>query len=160
MTTAGNLSVEIRYKKLKVNFNCCLRHGIFQNQSLQFFLYHFLGCFAQQFYSTISLFFFSEFLAIRMFVKNSIFALQILEKQLHVFAWPTLHKSRQTLSYMWKLTWEKHIGERKVHNPVKQCTFYQYHQRSTVLHPPKIMHEMLSSYEYGLQEKYIAPYFT
>ena len=22
------------------------------------------------------------------------------------------------------------------------------------------MHEMLSSYEYGLQEKYIAPYFT
>ena len=158
MTTAGNLSVEIRYKKLKVNFNCCLRHGIFQNQSLQFFLYHFLGCFAQQFYSKISLFFFSEFLAIRMFVKNS--TLQILEKQLHVFAWPTLHKSRQTLSYMWKLTWEKHIGERKVHNPVKQCTFYQYHQRSTVLHPPKTMHEMLSSYKYSLQEKNTAPYFT
>ena len=86
MTTAENLRVEVRYKKLKVNLNCRLRHGIFQNQSLQFFLYHFLGCFAQQFYSKISLFFFSEFLAIRMFVKNSTFALQILEKQLHVFA--------------------------------------------------------------------------
>ena len=41
--------------------------------------------------------------------KNSIFALQVLEKQLHVFAWPTLHKYRQTLSYMWKFTWEKDI---------------------------------------------------
>ena len=48
-----------------------------------------------------------------MFVKNSIFALQILEKQLHALAWPTLHKSRQMLSYMWKFTWEKYIGKRK-----------------------------------------------
>ena len=119
MTTAGNLSIEIRYQKLKVNFNYCFRHGIFQNQVYNFFLYHFLGRFAQQFYSKICLFFFSEFLVIRMFVKNSIFALQILEKQLHVFAWPTLHKSWETLLYMWKFTWEKDNGERKVHNPVK-----------------------------------------
>ena len=54
--------------------------------SLQFFLDHFLGRFVQQFYRKIFLFFFSEFLVIRMFVKNSIFALQILKKQLHVFA--------------------------------------------------------------------------
>ena len=54
-----------------------------------------------------------------MFVKNSSFALQILEKQLHVFVWPTLHKSRQTLSYMCKFTWEKEIGKRKVHDSVK-----------------------------------------
>ena len=47
-----------------------------------------------------------------MFVKNSILALQILEKQLHVFAWPTLHKSRQT-SYMWKSTWEKTLAKEK-----------------------------------------------
>ena len=78
-----------------------------------------MGRFVVQFYRKICLFFFSEFLVIRMFVKNSIFALQILEKQLHDFAWPTLRKSRQTLWYMWKLTWEKDIGERKVHNPVK-----------------------------------------
>ena len=105
-------------------------------------------------------FFFSKFIVIRVFVKNSIFALQILEKQLHAFAWPILHKSRQTFSYMWKFTWEKDIGERKVHSPVKLYNFYQYYQRFTVLHPPKIMHEMLSSYEYRLQEKCIAPYFT
>ena len=137
MTTAGNLSVEIRYEKLKVNFNYCLRHGIFQNQ-VYIFLYYFLGPFVLQFYRKICLLFFSEFLVIRMFVKNSIFALQILEKQLHVFAWSTLHKSRQTLSYMWKYTWEKDIAESKGHNPVKKCTFYQYHQRFTVLYPPKI----------------------
>ena len=40
MTTAGNLSVEIRYQKLKVNFNYCFRHGIFQNQ-VRFVLYRF-----------------------------------------------------------------------------------------------------------------------
>ena len=78
-----------------------------------------MGRFVVQFYRKICLFFFSEFLVIRMFVKNSICALQILEKQLHVFTWPTLHKSRQTLSYVWKFTWEKVIGERKVHDPVK-----------------------------------------
>ena len=39
---------------------------------------------------------------------------------------------------MWKFTWEKDIGERKGHNAVKTCTFYQYRQRFTVLHPPKI----------------------
>ena len=75
MTTAGNLSVEIRYQKLSYCF-----------QLLNHFLYYILGCFVQQFYRKICLFFFSEFLVIRMFVKNSIFALQILEKQLHDFA--------------------------------------------------------------------------
>ena len=38
MTTAGNLSVEIRYQKLKVNFSYCFRHGIFQNQVYNFFV--------------------------------------------------------------------------------------------------------------------------
>ena len=83
------------------------------------FVYFFLGLFSQQFYRKICLFFFSELLVIRMFVKNSIFTLQILDKQFHFFAWPTLHKSQQTLSYMCKFTWEKDIGKRKVHNPVK-----------------------------------------
>ena len=55
--------------------------------------------------------------------ENSIFALHILEKQLHVFAWSTLRKSRQTLSYMWKFTWEKDIGERKGHNPLESVLF-------------------------------------
>ena len=122
MKTAGNLRIEIRYPKLKVNFSYCFGHRIFQNQVYKFFgiiswvvLYcRFIDC------------------------ENSIFALQILEKQLHVFAWPTLHKSRETLSYMWKFTWEKDIGERKGHKPVKKCTFYQYHQIFTVLYPPKI----------------------
>ena len=54
-----------------------------------------------------------------MFVKNSIFAFQILEKQLHVFGWPKLHKSWQKLLYMWKFISEKDIEERKLHNPVK-----------------------------------------
>ena len=119
MTTARNLSAEIRYQKLKVNANYSFRHGNFQNQVYNFFLYYFLGCFVQQFYRKICLFFFSEFLVIRMFLKNSIFALEILEKQFHFFAWPTLHKSQRTLLYMWKYTWEKDIGERKVHSPVK-----------------------------------------
>ena len=118
MTTAGNLSVEIRYQKLKVNSNHSFRHGNFQNQVYNFFVL-FPGSFCTAVLSKICLFFTSEFLAIWMFVKNLIFALQILEKQLHVFAWPTLHKSWQTLLYMWKFTWEKDIGERKVHNPVK-----------------------------------------
>ena len=54
---------------------------------------------------------------------------------------------------MWKFAWEKDIGERKVLNPVKECIFYQYHQRFTV--PTTFsqdMHEMLSSYEYDLQQ--------
>ena len=38
MTTAGNLSIELRYQKLKVNFNYCFRHGIFQNQVYNFFV--------------------------------------------------------------------------------------------------------------------------
>ena len=37
MTTARNVSVEIRYQKLKVNFNYCFRHGVFQNQVYNFF---------------------------------------------------------------------------------------------------------------------------
>ena len=37
MTTAENLRVEIHYQKLKVNFNYCFRHGIFQNQVYNFF---------------------------------------------------------------------------------------------------------------------------
>ena len=78
-----------------------------------------MGHFVQQFYRKICLFFFLEFLVIQMFVKKSTFALQILEKQLIVFAWPKLHISRQTLSYMWKFSWEKDIGEIKLHNPVK-----------------------------------------
>ena len=78
----------------------------------------------QQFYGKICLFFFSEFLAIRIFVKNSIFTLQILEKQLHVSAWPTLPKSRQMLSYMWKFAWEKNIGERTVHNQLNTLDFF------------------------------------
>ena len=93
--TAGNLSLEIRYQKLKVNFNYCFSHGIFQNQVYDFFV---LFVSLVQFYREICLFFFSEFLVIWMFVKNSICTLQILEKQLHVFAWSILHKSRQTLS--------------------------------------------------------------
>ena len=116
--TTGNLTVEICYQKLKVNFNYCFRHGIFQNEVYNF-LYHFLGCFVLQFYRKICLFFASEFLVIRMFVKNSIFVLKILEKQLHIYMWPTLHKFWQTLSYGWKFTWEKEIGKRIVHNPVK-----------------------------------------
>ena len=39
---------------------------------------------------------------------------------------------------MWKFTWEKDTGEKKGHNPLKRCTYYQYHQRFTVLHPPRI----------------------
>ena len=147
MTTEGNLGVEICYQKLKVNFNHCFRHGIFQNQVYSFFcIISWMGPFVLQFYRKICLFFFSEFLVIRMFVKNSIFALQILGNKLHVFAWYTLHKSRQTLftnldrlcRNMWKFTWGKDTGERKGHNPVKMCTYYQYHQRFTVLHPPRI----------------------
>ena len=109
----------------------------FSRIKFTFFLYYFLGRFVLQFYRKSCLLFFSEFLVIRMFLKNLIFALQILEKQLHVSASSTLHKSRQTLSYMQKYTWKKDIGERKGHNPVKKCTFYQYHQRFTVRYPPK-----------------------
>ena len=32
ITTSGNLIVEIRYQKLKLNFNYCFRDSIFQNQ--------------------------------------------------------------------------------------------------------------------------------
>ena len=127
ITTAGNRSVENCYQKLKVNFNYCFRHGIFQNQVYNFFCIiswvvshsSFIFFSSRFFNSKICLFFFSEFLVIWMFVKNSIFTLQILEKQLHALAWHTLHKSWQTLSYMWKFTREKDIGKRKVHSPVK-----------------------------------------
>ena len=123
MTTAGNLSVEIRYQKLKINFNYCFRHVIFQNQVYNFFWYYFLGRFVLQFNRKICLFFFSEFLDIRMFAKNSILALQILEKKLHVFVWSTLHKSRQTLSYIWKFTWEKTLAKQKDVTRLKSVLF-------------------------------------
>ena len=102
------------------SYNACAKTSdIILNQVYNFFWIKWSSRFVQQFYRKIFLFFFSEFFVIRMFVKNSIFALHILEKQLHVFAWPTLHNSRYRLSYMWKFTWEKDIGERKVQNPVK-----------------------------------------
>ena len=103
-------ALEIRYQKLKVNSNYSFRHGNFQNQVCKFFLYYFLGRFAQQFYRKTCLFFFSEFLVIRMFLKNSIFALEVLEKQLHVFAWPTLHKSGNTLG---KILGKKTLAKQK-----------------------------------------------
>ena len=83
MTTARNLSVEIRYKKLKVNFNYCFRYGIFQYQVFFFFV-----VFPGSFSNVVLLqdLFVLLLLVIRMFVKNSICTLQILEKQLHVFA--------------------------------------------------------------------------
>ena len=81
MTTAGNLSAETRYQKLRVNFIYCFKHSIFQNSSLKFIISYTLSRFVLQLYRKIYLFFFSEFLVIRMFVKNSIFALQISEKQ-------------------------------------------------------------------------------
>ena len=37
MTTAGNLSIEICYQKLKVNSNYCFWHSNFQNQVYTFF---------------------------------------------------------------------------------------------------------------------------
>ena len=37
MTTTGNMRVEVRYQKLKLNFNYCFRHAIFQNQVYNFF---------------------------------------------------------------------------------------------------------------------------
>ena len=97
----------------------------FSGIKFTFFLSYFLGRFVLQLYRKICLFFFSDLFVflisslIRMFVKNSIFVLQIFEKQWRVFAWLTLHKSQQTFSYLWKFTWEKGIGERKVHNPLK-----------------------------------------
>ena len=39
MMTAGNLSVEIRYQKLRVNFIYCFKHRIFQNQVYNSVLY-------------------------------------------------------------------------------------------------------------------------
>ena len=36
LTTAGNLSVEICYQKLKVNFSFCFKHSVFQNQVYNF----------------------------------------------------------------------------------------------------------------------------
>ena len=61
MTTAENLSIEIPYQKLKLYFNYCFRHEIFQNQ-----LYKFLVLFPVSFRSAVLL---SEFLVIQMFVK-------------------------------------------------------------------------------------------
>ena len=87
------------------------------------FLYYFMGHFVVQFYRDICLFFFSECLLIRMFVKNSICALQILEKQLLVFAWPTLHKSRQTLSYCGNLLGKKTLTKEKGINQVNSVLF-------------------------------------
>ena len=137
MTTEGNLSVEIRYQKLKVNFICCFRHGILQNQGYNFFciISWVVSC------SSFTVRFVCFFLRIschsNVYEKLD-FCFTDFGIAMNVFAWPTLHKSRQTLPYMWKFTREKDIGEREVHNPVKECTFYQYHQRFTVLHSPKI----------------------
>ena len=65
ITTAGNLSVvEMRYGKLKVNFNHCFKHNICQNQFYKFIYFLFLGRFIAQLYCTICLFFFSELFAI------------------------------------------------------------------------------------------------
>ena len=131
MTTAENLSVEIRYQKLKVNFNYCFSHGIFQNQVYNFFciiswvvshnsfIVRFV-CFSSQNFLS-----FECLRKIRFFFTDFRKAIARLWVNLHFTSLrkSTLHKSRQTLSYMWKFTWEKEIGERKVHNPVKYVLF-------------------------------------
>ena len=150
MTTGRNLNVEIRCKKLKVNFSYGFSIA-FSRIKFTFFLSCLLGRFVLQLNRKICLFFFQYFLPFECLWKIRILLYMILEE--HVFAWFTLHKSRQTVSYLRKFTWEKGLGERNVHNPVKQCIFYQYHQRFTVYTSSQNTHEMLSSYEYGLEEK-------
>ena len=58
-----------------------------------------------------------------MFLENSIFALQIFEKQVHVFVWPTLPISRQKLSYMWIFTWEKDIAKEEYITQLNKALF-------------------------------------
>ena len=145
MTTSRNLSIEIRYQKLKVNFNYCFKHTIFQNQVYDFFLSYFLGRFVLQLYRKICLFFFSEFLVIGMFVESSIFALQIVEKE----CLQVIHSAQISTNFVIfvEVYLGKRIGEKNVHNPVKQCTFYQCYRRFAVYTSSQDMHEMLSSYE-------------
>ena len=110
ITTTGNLRVEIRYQQLKVNFNYCFSHGIFQNQVYKFFVL-FFGLLRAAVLSQDLFVFFSEFLLIRMFVKNSTFALQILEKQLHVCVTHTAQISTDFIVsveiYLGKSHWRK-----------------------------------------------------
>ena len=160
MTTAGNLSIEICYQKLKVNSNYCFWHSNFQNQVYTFFC---IISWVVLYSSVIARF--AGFL-LRISCHSNVsekfdFCFTEFRKATACLCMthtaPTL---TLTLSYMRKYTWKKDIGQRKVHNPVKQCTFYQYQQRfSYSPTSSQDIHEMLS-YEYGLQVKYITLYFT
>ena len=159
MTTARNLSVEIRYHKLKVNFNYCFKHGIFQNQVYNFFLCYFLGRFVQQFYRKICLFFLSEFLVIRMFVKNSILALQILESNCMSLRDPHCTNLDRHCCICGNLLGKKKMAKEKYIIHLNSVLFINI-TKDLQYYILQDMHEMLPSYEYGLEKKYIAPYFT
>ena len=139
MATAGNLSVEIRYQKLKVNFNYCFKHGIFQNQVYNFFctiswvvsynsfIVRFV-CFSSQNSFSFECLSKIQFLLYR-FQKSNCMSLHdphCINLDRHCYICGNLLR-KKTLA-----------KEKYLHNPVKQCSFYQYHQRFTVLHPPKI----------------------
>ena len=151
MTTAGNLSLEIRYQMLQA--------WHFPESNLQFFLYYFLGRFERQFYRRIYLFFFSEFLVIQMFVKIQ-FLLYIFQKSNcmslrdpHFANLDRLYRICGNLLGKKTLAKEKDITRQKVY-------FLSISLKICSTTTSQDMHEILSSYEYGLQEKYKAPYLT
>ena len=97
-----------------------------------------MGHFVLQLYRKICVFFFSAFLVIRMFVKNSIFALQIIEKQWHVFAWLTLHKSRQICHICENLLRKKALAKEKYTPHLNSLFFINIIKDLQYIHPPKI----------------------
>ena len=149
LTTAGNLSIEICYRKLKVNFSYCFRRGIFQNQVYNLFCIISWIVSYSTFIVRFVYFSFQNYLSFDFCFKDFRKAIGCL------CVTHTAQISTDIVVYV-----EKDIEKRKVHNPVKECTFYQYHQRFTVLHSPKIWMKCCLFYKYGLQEKYIAPYST
>ena len=146
---AGNLSIEICYRKLKVNFSYCFRGGIFQNQVYNLFCIISWIVSYSTFIVRFVYFSFQNYLSFDFCFKDFRKAIGCL------CVTHTAQISTDIVVYV-----EKDIEKRKVHNPVKECTFYQYHQRFTVLHSPKIWMKCCLFYKYGLQEKYIAPYST
>ena len=141
MTTAGNLSVQIRYQKLWVNFNYCFKQGIFQNQAYNFFVLY-PGSFCTA--AVSKMFVFLPRISCYSNVCEK-FDFCFTDFRKTIACLHMTHTAQISADFvifnLWKFTWEKGIDKRKVHNPVKQLNSAIFinitKDLQYILHPPK-----------------------
>ena len=94
-----------------------------------------------------------------MFVKNSILALKILEKQYMSLRDPHCKDLDRLCRICGHLLGKKTLAKEKDITRLKVVPFINITKIYSTI-SSQDMHEILSSYDYGIQEKYKTPYFT